>query len=237
MQLAWSNQQPAVILSHLLRRTRILPIISLRPVKADFDPTMDEEKSAAMVEATLSIILTTLGVTKLIGTRDSRDQLKKEVVGVLAVAERGHHELTENIPGLVDAHEYDVGNFSLTIADLDQVLSEVAESLPVRRKEQGKYRLTEQGWSLYDPVFSLHRTTCIKDMENAKMNYVAYRQEKERLEGVFLNEPTQNQIYGIPFPPLPSHISREYSRLLSLLDRVDNSAYMSHTLGYFSNRS
>ena len=125
VQLAWSNQRPAVILGHLLRRTRIRPIISLHPVKADFDQSMDEEKSAAMVEAALSIILTTLGVTKLIGTRDSREQLRKEVVGVLAVAERGHHELTENIPGLVDAHEYDVGNFSLTITDLDEVLSEV----------------------------------------------------------------------------------------------------------------
>lgn len=210
IQLAWSHQSPKSILTRLLRRTRILPLITLRNIKADFDPHMDEEKTAAMMEAALTIILTTLGVTKLIGKETPQTQLKKEVVCLLAVSERGHAELMENIPGLADVAEYDVGNFSLKITDLDAVLNDVATFLPGRRKDQGKYKLNNAGWELYDPIFSLHRTTLLRDMENAKMNYVAHKQDDEK-------ESTQNQIYGIPFPPLPSDVCEEYYRQYRIL--------------------
>ena len=82
------------------------------------DPNIDDEKAAAMVESFFTLLLTTLGVTKLMGTSPSRDQLRKEVINLLSIEERGHADLMENIPGLADVAEYDVGNSQLKITDL-----------------------------------------------------------------------------------------------------------------------
>ena len=98
-------------------------ITYFRSVKSDLplifpDPNIDDEKAAAMVESFFTLLLTTLGVTKLIGTSPSRDQLRKEVINLLSIEERGHADLMENIPGLADVAEYDVGNSQLKITDL-----------------------------------------------------------------------------------------------------------------------
>jgi hypothetical protein len=79
------------------------------------------------------------------GTSDKRTQLEKEVVSLLSISERGHAELMDQIPGLADVAEYDVGNFALSVNDLDDTLAKVAEFIPGRKKEQGKYKLNDQG--------------------------------------------------------------------------------------------
>jgi len=85
--------------------------------------------------------------------------------------------------------------------------------MPGRRKEQGKYKLNKTGWELYDPIFSLHRTLLLRNMENSKMNYVHQMQEDEKDTPDGGSPPAQNKIYGIPFPPLPTDVAKQYFRL------------------------
>ena len=56
---------------------------------------------------------------------------------------------------------------------------------------------------MYDPIFALHRTTLLRDMENGKMNYV---KQMFRLSNDI--KPNTTQIYGIPVPSLPTDAAK-----------------------------
>ena len=61
-----------------------------------------------------------------------------------------------------------------TVADIDAILARVADFDRGEHFQQGLYRLNQHGWSLYDPVYSAHRSVLLRDVETGNINYAKH---------------------------------------------------------------
>lgn len=201
VQLVWAYLPPNQLVQQLFERLRVWNLIKDDTIDDSIDeicndPTLDESKIASLLESAMMLILTTVGIEKFTTDISPIEQLEKEVICVLASRDRGHADLSDQIPGLSDVQEYDVSNFKLKSTDLDNVLARIATFNKPNDLGEGSYSLSDSGWAQYDPIFSLHRCVLVEDLSRCRQKHYKKLAKKPSKYEI-------SRLIGINYRPLP----------------------------------